>query len=240
MSRGAERLGAALLDHVSLAAPRTLLEDGGFTVTPTLGAERAHARVLLEGGYLELTPGDAMVAGGWFARPATGGVGRWHDAARAAGLPVLAPEVYRGADGVWLDVAFGGPDAHPALPVVTERTAPAELASAWPPPASRHANAAHGIARIDIEAEDPERLTELLRRTAGAAPGESDDEGEGGDIRFGNGTVRVRPAGPAGTRIAAVIIERAPAASTAPTRATTDDPRVVIDDREIRLLPQPK
>ena len=196
--------------------------------------------MLLQSGYLELTPGEAMVAGGWFARPAAGGVRRWHDAARAAGLPALAPEVYRGADGTWLDVAFGGPDAHPALPVVTERTAPAELTSAWPPPVSRHANGAHGIARIDIEAEDPERLTELLRRVASAAPGESGDEKEGGDIRFGNGTVRVRPAGPAGTRIAAVIIEREPAASTAPACPTTDDPRVVIDGREIRLLPQPR
>jgi hypothetical protein len=239
VSRPAARPGAALLDHVSLAAPRTLLADGGFAVTPTPGAEDAHARVLLEGGYLELVPGDAMVAGGWFARPAAGGVGRWHDAARAVGLPVLAPEVYRGADGVWLDVVFGGPDAHPALPVVTERTAPAELASAWPPPASRHANAARGIARIDIEAEDFERLTELLRRIAGAGAGESGGAGEGGDIPFGNGTVRVRPAGPAGTRIAAVIIERAPGPPAARASQTTDE-RVVIDGREIRLLPQPK
>ena len=139
-----------------------------------------------------------------------------------------------------MDVAFGGPDAHPALPVVTERTAPAELASAWPPPASRHANGARGIARIDIEAEDPERLTELLRRIASAAPGESGGEKEGSDIRFGNGAVRVRPAGPAGTRIAAVIIEREPGASTAPASPTTDDQRVVIDGREIRLLPRPR
>jgi hypothetical protein len=116
---------------------------------------------------------------------------------------------------------------------VTERTAPAELASAWPPSASRHANAARGIARIDIEAEDPERLTGLLRRIAGAAAGES------GDIRFGNGAVRVRPAGPAGTRIAAVIIEREPGAAAAPVSQTTDDERVVIDGREIRLLPRP-
>jgi hypothetical protein len=239
MSRRAGRLGAALLDHVSLAAPRTLLEDAGFTVTPTPGAEDAHARVLLEGGYLELVPGDAMVAHRWFARPAVRGIGRWHDAALAAGLPVLAPEVYRSADGTWLDVAFGGPDAHPALPVVTERTAPAEFASAWPPPASRHANAARAIARIDIEAEDSERLTELLRRIAGAAPGESGGAGEVGDVRFGNGAVRVSPAGQAGTRIAAVVIETAPGAPATRASQTTDDERVVINGREIRLLARP-
>jgi hypothetical protein len=236
MSRCAGRLGAALLDHVSLAAPRTLLENAGFTVTPTTGAEDAHARALLEGGYLELVPGDAMVAHRWFARPAVRGIGRWHDAALAAGL---APEVYRSADGTWLDVAFGGPDAHPALPVVTERTAPAELASAWPPPASRHANAARAIARIDIEAENSERLTELLRRIAGAAPGESGGAGEGGDVRFGKGAVRVRPAGPAGTRIAAVVIETAPDAPATRASRTTTDEGVVIDGREIRLLPRP-
>jgi hypothetical protein len=124
VSRRAAPPGAVLLDHVSLAVPRALLEDGGFTVTPTRGAEGAHARVFLEGGYLELVPRDALSAHRWFARPAVHGVGRWHDAARAAGLPLLAPAVYRSADGTWLDIAFGGSGAHPALPVVTERTAP--------------------------------------------------------------------------------------------------------------------
>jgi hypothetical protein len=197
--------------------------------------------VFLEGGYLELVPGDALSAHRWFARPGERGIGRWHDTARAAGLPVLAPAVYQSADGTWLDVAFGGPGAHPGLPVVTERTAPPELASAWPPPASRHANAARDIARIDIEAEDPERLSGLLRRIAGAAAGERRGAaaGESGDIPFGNGAIRVRAAGRAGTRIAAVIIDGEPGAAAAPASQTTDDEGLVIDGREIRLLPRP-
>jgi hypothetical protein len=220
-----------MLDHVSLTAPRGLLEEAGFTVTSTPEADGAHGRVLLERGYFEVVPGDALVARGWFVRPASGGLSQWHKAARGAGLPVLTPEVYMGADGTWLDVAFGGPDAPPGLPIVTERTAPADLAAVWPPPASPHANRADRIARIDIETDHPDRLTDMLRRLAGPTAGTS------GDIGFGNGTVRVRVADRAGTRIAAVIIDREPGAATAPASQATDD-QLVIDGPEIRLLPK--
>lgn len=172
--------GPLLLDHVSLAAPAGRLEELGFTVTPTPRAAGRHARVLLEGGYLELRPGAVLEATGWFARPATPGVRRWHAAAAAAGLPVLEPEPYRGADGLWLDVGLAGADA--ALPVVTERSEPA---GAWPPPASEHANGALRIAWIEVEAEDAAGLAALL-----------------GELGLEKGAVRVLPArgGPGGIR----------------------------------------
>ncbi len=146
---------------------------------------------------------------------------------------MLAPEVYRGADGAWLDVAFGGPGRAPGPAGRDRAHYPARAGERLAPPPSPHANGARGIARIDTEAEDPERLSELLRRIAGAAVADSSD------IAFGKGVVRVRAAGRAGTRIAAVIIDREPGAAAAPASQTTDNERVVIDGREIRLLPRP-
>ena len=59
---GSRRIYEMMLDHVSLAAARGLLEGAGFTVTPTPEAEGAHGRILLEHGYLEVVAGDALAA----------------------------------------------------------------------------------------------------------------------------------------------------------------------------------
>ncbi len=182
-----------LLDHVSLRAPAGRLEGLGLTVTPTPESAGAHARVLLDGGYLEVRPGAELRPLAWFARPATPGVRRWHGAAARAGMPVTAPVPYRGADGVWLDVSFDGPGGHPLLPVVTERVEPAEP---WPPAPTSHAAGAQRIARIELEADGHPALADLLGRAglgdvvcvlpaAGAATGirELVLEGTAGELR---------------------------------------------------------
>jgi hypothetical protein len=74
------------------------------------------------------------------------------------------------------------------------------------------------------------------RQAAGERGGAAAPEGV--DIRLGNSTIRVRAAGRAGTRIAAVLIDREPSAAATPASLTTDE-LLVIDGREIRLLPRP-
>jgi hypothetical protein len=102
-----ERLGSVIasLDHVSVTAPPGALEQLGFRLTPTAGADD-HSRVLLDRGYLEVLPppgGETAIGGrGWFLRPAD--LMSSVSALRAHGIATSAPTVYEGRDGTWLDV----------------------------------------------------------------------------------------------------------------------------------------
>lgn len=136
------------LDHVSLevssmpAARRFLEEHLGFTVTVPLHASLSHSRIFLDRGYIEVhAPSTSRLASlemtvlrqwaGYYLRPPE--ISRYAAWAVRRGLPVVGPERYRGVDGEWLDLMVERAPWGRLLPVITQRTAPAEMASDWPP-----------------------------------------------------------------------------------------------------------
>jgi ribosomal protein S18 acetylase RimI-like enzyme len=189
------------LDHVSLAADRSSIEELGFTVTPTPG-DAEHGRVHLAGSYLEVTPSDGGPRGsrGWFLRPAD--LETAAELLRRAGLPAPAPRSYRGADGIWLDLELAA--AGPALPVLTRRL---ELpAGPWPPAAGPpHANGATRLAAVQVETAEPARLAAVLRALGASGEGEAELE-----LGGGSRVLIEAPASPA-EAVTALVLDRAEA-----------------------------
>jgi hypothetical protein len=149
----------ACLDHVSVAVDRTWLAAAGFTVRATPGAAD-HARVLLDGGYLEVVPPrgsrDSLTIAGWFLRAED--LDEAATALRAAGIAPAGPTPYSGADGTWLDLPLAD---DPVLPVLTRRVDPPE--GGWPPAAgTHHANGAKRLAEVRVRTADPAPLARAL------------------------------------------------------------------------------
>lgn len=162
-------MSAPLLDHVSVAAERAWVEDAGFALTPTSGAD-GHARVFLDRSYLEVVAGDRgePAARGWFLRPDD-----LEEAAttlRAAGLSTSGPARYEGTDGTWLDLALAD-EASPALPTLTRRVDPV---GEWPPPLrTPHPNGAVRLVEVHLRVGNPAPLVPMLEALGAQREGES-------------------------------------------------------------------
>jgi hypothetical protein len=153
------------LDHVSIRAAAMTLQAQGFRVVPTPGGGGDHARIMLDGVYLELRHAADEVGvhgAGWFARS--------DDQAAAgrrleeAGIFVSDLTPYEGLDGAWLDLALDGPSR--VTPTLTQRVDIPD----WPPPlAEPHPNGAVSIAELRIGAREPAQVIALVT-VAGAEP----------------------------------------------------------------------
>jgi hypothetical protein len=140
------------LDHATLEVP-DLVEAGdilwerfGLRVTPTPEDREGHARLFLDRTYLEVVPGAAedelRLTGFYLFHP---DVPTAVERLRAVGLASGPAVPYRGIDGVWWDGMLTAPEGVPA-PLLVQRTHPADVAAAWPPPLrNRHPS---GIERL--------------------------------------------------------------------------------------------
>lgn len=152
-------------DHVSLVGPAQALVGVGLRLTPTPGDDH-HARIHLDGSYLELRAGEpaALRGSGWFLRAA--------DPSRItqtlAGLDVDAsdPTPFRGADGTWSDISVGGGALGAVAPMITHRVDRPD----WPPRSgAAHPNGAVAVAGIELATPDPTALARLLGRLGAVA-----------------------------------------------------------------------
>lgn len=136
-------VGMLSLDHVSLVGPVQALVGVGLRLTPTPGDDH-HARIHLDGSYLELRAGElpaALRGSGWFLRPADPS----RIALTLAALDVDAadPTSFHGADGTWSDISVGGGALGAVAAVITHRVDRPD----WPPRSgAAHPNGAVAVA----------------------------------------------------------------------------------------------
>jgi hypothetical protein len=172
-------------DHVSLRGSLGHVEELGFIATPTSGGDGSHARVLLDGMYLELDLVNAgespLEATGWFLRPSDLGAAR--RALVRARFDVSKPELYEGHDGRWVDVSVLDGALAGASPILTIRI---DLPrGSWPPQrVPEHPNGVVAIRSIEFEAPDPERAGRALAALGAAHSAGGLILGDGCELRL--------------------------------------------------------
>ena len=162
------------LDHASIAVPdltsaiEHLDRRLGLRATVSPEAPERHSRVFLDRSYLEVSTGSGR---GWdanlfflrFADPV--GLRAHLD---AAGIAARFGE-YEGVDGMWDDVEVLVGSV--PLPILVRRTAPASIASDWPPALrEEHGCGARWLAAVHVEVESLEDATEAYRRLLAIHP----------------------------------------------------------------------
>lgn len=219
-------------DHLSIIADGDWLGRCGFVVTRTVGAERQHGRIFLDGCYLETrfaTHEGLVHYTGWFARAPN--LTEFLAHARELNIETIGPTTYHGFDGSWSDVEILGEAQSAALPTVTRRETPHETATHWPPqPGDIHPNASTQIARLGLTVPDPARDAALLAALAGVAPpGECDRP----EVALPAGTTIdfALAAGPEDCGITEIVIATRSLQVTREVLVARDIPVTTADDR---------
>ncbi len=159
-------VGMLSFDHVSLVGSEQSLVGVGLRLTPTQGDDH-HARIHLDGSYLELRAGErpaALRGSGWFLRPAD--PSRIAQTLAALDVDASDPTPFHGADGTWSDISVDGGALGAVAPVITHRVDRPD----WPPRSgTAHPNGAVAVARIELATPDPAALARLLGRLGAIA-----------------------------------------------------------------------
>lgn len=149
------------IDHVSLTARSTQIEELGFHLSPTSGSE-ARGRILIDGSYFEVIPpagaeSAALGARARFLQPED--LDEAAEVLQGEGIPAVGPDLYEGDDGTWLDVMIDRQTS--VLPILTRRLD--MPAHGWPPlRGADHLNGTTRLSAVHLETRDPTQIFRVL------------------------------------------------------------------------------